>query len=183
MKSSNSTGAKYLFDSRKHGAEFDLGDASYTCGRRTDSIKLWALWKYYGCKGLGKKVEDKVDILSDFAKAIRDHDSFMLACDPWPFNINFYYLPKRIRQMLAYHNVDTSSHMPIIPDDIASELAQVSVKLKLILHQSGEMLIPYQPLNNQKADCFRLVLAGNKKFDSTDIHNLMNLMEKYGESL
>eukprot|EP00579_Thalassiosira_antarctica_P032459 CAMPEP_0201994646 /NCGR_PEP_ID=MMETSP0905-20130828/2415_1 /ASSEMBLY_ACC=CAM_ASM_000554 /TAXON_ID=420261 /ORGANISM="Thalassiosira antarctica, Strain CCMP982" /LENGTH=684 /DNA_ID=CAMNT_0048549659 /DNA_START=126 /DNA_END=2177 /DNA_ORIENTATION=- len=45
LRDANAAGAKYLFDPRKNGAEYDLGDLSYTCGRRTDAVKLWALWK------------------------------------------------------------------------------------------------------------------------------------------
>jgi hypothetical protein len=31
-----------------------------------------------------------------------------------------------------------------IPDDIAKDLANVSVMLKLRMHEAGEMIIPYQ---------------------------------------
>jgi len=70
-----------------------------------------------------------------------------------------------------------------IPDDIAQDLANVSVRLKLRLHEAGEMIIPYQPLNNQKADCFRLVLAGKKDFGMKDICHVLDTMEKYGADL
>lgn len=183
LQSCNSTRAKYLFDYRKHGAKCDLGDASYQCGRRTDAIKFWALWKYYGSIGLGRKVEEKADALSKFANAVKEHESFMLACEPWPFNVNFFYLPKRIRQELKRLEIDTCQSNPVIPDHISNELASISVKLKLKLHESGRMLIPFQPLSNQKADCFRLVLAGNKSFDELDVSNVIDLMEEYGSDL
>mmetsp|Transcript_13435 Transcript_13435/g.16300 ORF Transcript_13435/g.16300 Transcript_13435/m.16300 type:complete len:828 (+) Transcript_13435:488-2971(+) len=183
LKAANSSGAKYLFDCRKNGAECDLGDSSYTCGRRTDAVKLWALWKYYGPTGIGQMLERKVDSLSLFAQMIRNHDSFMLACKPWLFNVNFFYLPERIRQKLKDSGVDLQSDNPVLSDDISKELATVSVKLKLKLHQSGEMLIPYQPLSNQKADGFRLVLAGYKNFDESDFRKVLQLMEKYGKTL
>lgn len=183
LQSCNSTRAKYLFDFRKHGAQCDLGDASFQCGRRTDAIKFWALWKYYGSNGLGKKVEEKVDALKRFAVTVREHESFMLACEPWPFNVNFFYLPKRIRQSLKELGIDSRQCNPSLPDSISTELAKVSVKLKLRLHESGTMLIPFQPLSNQKADCFRLVIAGNKHFDDNDIYNIMDIMEKYGSDL
>eukprot|EP00557_Chaetoceros_sp_GSL56_P001398 CAMPEP_0176497470 /NCGR_PEP_ID=MMETSP0200_2-20121128/11738_1 /TAXON_ID=947934 /ORGANISM="Chaetoceros sp., Strain GSL56" /LENGTH=384 /DNA_ID=CAMNT_0017895479 /DNA_START=912 /DNA_END=2063 /DNA_ORIENTATION=- len=176
LKQANSIGAKYLFDCRKHGAEYDLGDASYTCGRRTDAVKLWALWKFYGSKGLGSMVESKVDILQKMASCIRTSDRFMLACDPCPFNLNFYYLPTRIRKRLSESEVDIKSSNPKIPNDIADELSKVSVNLKLLLHKSGEMLIPFQPLSSQTADCFRLVLAGNKQFREEDIQRVLDLM-------
>lgn len=183
LKAANSSGAKYLFDCRKNGAECDLGDDSYTCGRKPDAIKLWALWKYYGCQGIGHMMEKKADSLSLFARMVQNHDSFMLACTPWPFNVNFFYLPERIRKMLKDSGVDTTSENPVIPDEISREIAIVSVKLKLKLHQSGVMIIPYQPLSNQKADCFRLVLAGNKVFEEKDYVNVLQLMEKYGSDM
>ncbi len=183
LKAANSSGAKYLFDCRKNGAECDLGDDSYTCGRKPDAIKLWALWKYYGCNGIGHMMEKKADSLSQFARMVQNHDSFMLACTPWPFNVNFFYLPERIRKMLKDSGVDTTSENPVIPDEISREIAIVSVKLKLKLHQCGVMLIPYQPLSNQKADCFRLVLAGNKVFEEKDYLDVLQLMEKYGSDM
>ena len=90
LRASNSTGAKYLFDPRKNGAGYDLGDSTYTCGRRPDAIKLWALWKYHGRDGLGERVDQKVDSFAVFAQLIQQHDAFMLACEPWPFNVNFF---------------------------------------------------------------------------------------------
>jgi len=206
LRNANAAGAKYLFDPRKNGAEYDLGDLSYTCGRRTDAVKLWALWKYYGKNGLGKRVDQKVDELKMFVKELkRRHGRFSLACKPWPFNVNFFYFPPRIRKVLeerelligmrtsllsSWSNTDDDDEIDSagdnfiqIPDDLAQDLANVSVQLKLRLHEAGEMIIPYQPLNNQKADCFRLVLAGKKDFGMKDICHVLDTMEKYGADL
>ena len=138
---SNATGAKYLFDKRKIGAEYDLGDATFTCGRRTDAMKFWAMWKYYGIEGLQQRIEYKVDILAKLAERIRQHPSFLLI-DKWPFNINFFYLPKRLRDKLSGVPLDEMN--PKLPKEIYKDLAEISVKLKLRLHQSGEMLVPFQ---------------------------------------
>ncbi len=169
LRNANAAGAKYLFDPRKNGAEYDLGDLSYTCGRRTDAVKLWALWKYYGRAGLGDRVDQKVDELASFVEEIHKRPSFALACKPWPFNVNFFYFPPRIRRVLELRgviprhslridqmvglssfsttmNADGESHEDYIqiPDDIAKDLANVSVMLKLRMHEAGEMIIPYQ---------------------------------------
>ena len=183
LKIVNSCESKYLFDPRKNGAEFDLGDGTYTCGRKSDAIKLWAQWKYYGSKGIGSMVEEKVDSLQLFTQMIRETDSLMFACNPWPLNVNFFYLPERLRRKLKERGVDMTSENPFIPDDISEGLAEVSVNLKLRLHQSGEMILPYQPLSNQKADCFRLVLAGNKTFEKSDYERVIQLLEEYGSDL
>lgn len=183
LKASNSSNAKYLFDDRKNGAAYDLGDGSYTCGRRTDAIKFWAMWKYYGLTGLASQVEQRVDILDKFSHAVRDSDKFMLACSPWPFNVNFFYLPKRVRKMLQDRGIDLRENDPVLPDDISEELAKITVILKLKLHEAGEMMIPYQPISNQKADCFRLVIAGNKCLKEHNIAHIMSTMDTYGADL
>eukprot|EP00956_Cyclotella_meneghiniana_P016583 scaffold26236_cov82-Cyclotella_meneghiniana.AAC.2 len=148
------------------------------------------MWKYYGKEGLGARVDQKVDELHLFVEELRKRSSFALACKPWLFNVNFFYFPPRIRGMLASRGIQyntcaagSQDSYVQIPDDIAQELANVSVQLKLRLHEAGEMIIPYQPLSNQKADCFRLVLAGKKNFDINDIHHVLDTMEKYGHDL
>ncbi|KAL7460289.1 hypothetical protein ACHAXS_000752 [Conticribra weissflogii] len=154
------------------------------------------MWKYYGRLGLGARVDQKVDELQLFVHELYRRPSFWLACKPWPFNVNFFYFPPRIRDkltkrgLLPFHksNIngyddDWTDHFIEVPDDIAQELAEVSVTLKLRLHEAGEMIIPYQPLTNQKADCFRLVLAGKKNFSVDDINHVLDTMEKYGADL
>jgi len=184
---SNATGAKYLFDKRKVGADYDLGDASYTCGRRTDAIKFWAMWKYYGLHGLEQRVDSKIETLKTLAETIREHPSFLLV-DEWPFNINFFYLPRRIRQQLNNQHNGTSE-FPLngkntkLPADIYEELCKIAVQLKTRLHKAGVMLIPYQPLDGLDADCFRIVLAGKKEFTDEDSKRVIDLMQEYGDDL
>lgn len=183
LKSANASKAKYLFDNEKNGAQFDIGDGLFTCGRRTDAVKIWAMIKFYGISSLGNQVDKKVDSLRYFAERVRNHEKFMLACEPWPFNVNFYYLPKRFQAMLDKAQISTKSFNPVLPDDISDELGIVSVNLKKILHEAGEMLIPYQPLSNQRAFCFRLVLAGQKDFSRDDAEHILSVIDRYGADL
>lgn len=179
MQRCNSTQAAYLFSPLKNGASFDLGDAQLTCGRRTDSVKLWAILKFYGKEGLGQLVEDKVDILKYFGEELGRRSEFVLACAPWPFNVNFYYVPERMRS-----RIETGKDgVAVVPEDLADELSNVTVQLKLKLHEAGVMIIPYQPIGNQRADCFRLVLAGRKDFSKDDVHRVLSLMCEYGKKL
>ena len=73
--------------------------------------------------------------------------------------------------------------MPTLPDDFSKDIAKVSVELKLRLHEAGEMIIPFQPLNDQKADCFRLVLAGDKTLSPDEFRKILSTMDRYGKSL
>ena len=43
----NSCRAEYLFSSRKLGAKYDLGDKTFTCGRRGDALKVCLLKTFY----------------------------------------------------------------------------------------------------------------------------------------
>ena len=96
-----------------------------------------------------------------------------------------FYLPPRIRLALKERNISTDRRKSCqaLPDDISKDLAKVSVQLKLRLHEAGEMIIPFQPLNDQKADCFRLVLAGDKTLSQKDFVQLLSTMDRYGRDL
>ena len=92
---------------------------------------------------------------------VRRRPGFRLACKPWPFNVNFFYLPPRLRVAMEAScggRTDTGALeesagdvdddcLYHIPDEISTELAAVSVALKLRLHKAGEMMIPYQVRN------------------------------------
>lgn len=50
--------------------------------------------------------------------------------------------------MLDEAGISTNELNPILPHNISDELANVTVKLKLLMHEAGEMLIPYQVRKN-----------------------------------
>ena len=74
-------------------------------------MKLRTLWKYYGARGLGRRVDRKVDELEAFVGELRrrgrSRNSFALACRPWLFNVNFFYFPPRVRQILEARGITT----------------------------------------------------------------------------
>ena len=153
------------------------------CGRKVDAIKFWALWRYRGRKGLSDRVNSNVDNLKLFAEKIKAHPSFMLACEPWAFNLNFFFIPKRIRKLLSDANIPLDGSTYSIPDEISDEIDKVSVALKLAMQRAGKALVPYQPLSNQKAQCFRVVVAGEKDMNDEVTTAMMDLMLKYGDSM
>lgn len=182
----NSANAGYLFDKRKNGAAFDKGDGSFMCGRKCDAVKVWSMWKFRGRKGLAARVDRNADNLRLLAKKIRQHDHFMLACDPWPFNVNFLYLPKRVRAMMEEAGIatDGSEANIVFPDHIAEALSTVAIDLKLRLQEKGLALLPYQPLVGQKAQVFRVILAGAKDdWGEAEIDELMDNLVEYGDEL
>jgi len=120
------------------------------------------LLSYRGKSGIEDRINRIVDQQQHLAQKIRNHPSFMLACEPWPFNLNFFFLPKRIKVMLADAGIPTDGSTFDLPDEISDELEKGSVTVKLRLQKSGKALIPYQPPLCQKAQCFRVLIAGER---------------------
>ena len=52
-------------------------------------------------------MDRNADNIRLFAAKLRKHPSFMLACDPWPYNMNFLFIPKRIRLMIEEAGIRT----------------------------------------------------------------------------
>jgi len=51
------------------------------------------------------------------------------------------------------------------------------------MQKAGKALVPYQPLSNQKAQCFRVVVAGEKDMNNEVQTAMMDLMLKYGDDM
>ena len=73
LLSCNSSKAGYLFDKRKANANFDIGDQTFMCGRKTDALKFWALWRYRGTDGIARHVDALRASTYCFAEKIRKH--------------------------------------------------------------------------------------------------------------
>jgi hypothetical protein len=71
LNRTNASNATYLFDKRKKGAEYDLGDSTFTCGRKTDGLKIWSMLKYRGLDGISERVNHGVDLLDALAAKVR----------------------------------------------------------------------------------------------------------------
>ncbi|KAG0243165.1 hypothetical protein BGW41_002805 [Actinomortierella wolfii] len=62
----NALNANYLF----HGQSHDLGDGTLGCGRRSDAIKLFLGWKYYGRQGYQKRIETSLANVRRFVELL-----------------------------------------------------------------------------------------------------------------
>ena len=71
-----------------------------------------------------------------------------------------------------------------MPAEASEALSTVAIDLKLRLQEKGEMLIPYQPLRNQSAQVFRVVISGMKEdFGLDDVDHILTTMDRYGSDL
>ncbi|KAF9977428.1 hypothetical protein BGZ73_006055 [Actinomortierella ambigua] len=64
--SANALNANYLF----HGQSHDLGDGTLGCGRRSDAVKLFLGWKYYGRQGYQKRIEKSLSNVRRFVELL-----------------------------------------------------------------------------------------------------------------
>ena len=142
------------------------------------------MWKFRGTQGICRRVEHGADIISAFARAICRHPAFCLACQPCPFNVNFFYLPLPVRKLLQEKGFSTDGSTFQMPAEASEALSTVAIDLKLRLQEKGEMLIPYQPLRNQSAQVFRVVISGMKEdFGLDDVDHILTTMDRYGSDL
>ncbi|KAK3836347.1 MAG: pyridoxal phosphate-dependent transferase [Linnemannia elongata] len=62
----NALKANYLF----HGQSHDLGDGTLGCGRRSDAVKLFLGWKYYGRLGYQARIEKSLSNVKRFGELL-----------------------------------------------------------------------------------------------------------------
>ncbi|KAF9580527.1 Glutamate decarboxylase 2 [Lunasporangiospora selenospora] len=62
----NALNANYLF----HGQTHDLGDGTLGCGRRSDAVKLFIGWKYYGRLGYQTRIQKSLSNVERFIELL-----------------------------------------------------------------------------------------------------------------
>ncbi|KAF9364628.1 hypothetical protein BGX34_000932 [Mortierella sp. NVP85] len=66
----NALKANYLF----HGQTHDLGDGTLGCGRRSDAVKLFLGWRYYGKLGYQARIEKSMSNVKRFVELLAQDD-------------------------------------------------------------------------------------------------------------
>lgn len=81
----------YLFRDTDDIEVADLGTVSLQCGRRVDSLKWFLDWKYYGKAGLGRRVENYLELCQYAEKCVHEIPELELVVPRVSFNICFRY--------------------------------------------------------------------------------------------
>ena len=68
--------ASYLYQT--HDNEFNLGQTSFECGRRNNALKLWALWKSVGTRGLGSIIDHEFELAEKARNYISSNPNYTL---------------------------------------------------------------------------------------------------------
>lgn len=128
----NSLNAPYLFhNARNDNENFDLGDGTMGCGRRSDSLKMYLAWLYYGQEGFRKRVDHSYAISNYFVNKIKEINGFKLIND----------FPITCLQVCFYYN---PTNKPLTGAEITTKTRYIVKEL----HKNGEFLIDYAPNPN-----------------------------------
>ncbi|CAH1390546.1 unnamed protein product [Nezara viridula] len=173
LNAANRAGATYLFQQDKmYDVSFDSGDKSVQCGRKTDALKLWTLWKARGDSGLARAVDDTMHLSRYFLEKIRDRIGFKLVLEEFQCtNICFWYIPMRLRNKT---------------EDQAwwEQVHAVAPKLKEKMVLDGCLMIGYQPLDHKNLrNFFRLVITCRPERDEAFIDSVIENIDRLGRDL
>lgn len=128
----NSLDAPYLFHNALDDSEnFDLANGTMGCGRRSDALKMYLAWMYYGQEGFQKRIEYSYSIANYFVSKLRQTKGFTL--------INDFPIP--CLQVCFYYNVSGYKLS-------GKEMTTMTRKIAKELHQSGDFLIDFAPNPN-----------------------------------
>lgn len=130
----NSLNAPYLFHNNNNddfNENFDLADGTMGCGRRSDSLKMYLAWLYYGQEGFKNRIDHSLDIANYFVNKLKKIKGFKLINDfPIPcLQVCFYYNP-------------TGEKL------LGSEMTKKTRFIAKQLHKSGDFLIDFAPNPN-----------------------------------
>lgn len=167
LKAANRSGAEYLFvDSPT--AEYDIGDKSLQCGRRTDGIKLYLTLKKHGIDGLRRIANNSLDLAGYATHRIREHPGFELVHEPMGTNVCFWYVPPYYREHPAEWT-DTAKR-------------RVHKQLYVAQQKDGACLVCVTPLGDNVPDFLRLVLKSDK-IHASDMDFLLDELDRLGRDI
>lgn len=152
-----SSGADYIFQTDKLHTEMDIGDATFVCARRVDTLKLWITWKLRGDDGFEQRVDHAV-ALADRARSLVEASSDLELVGPGDFStVCLRWTP--------------SAELAAELD--AAALDRIPMLAKAAQQRSGAAMIGVQPVNG--VNCFRLIFT-NPEMDETDVDELLELI-------
>ena len=68
--------AAYLYQT--HDKDLNLGQTSFECGRRNNALKLWAMWKAIGLRGLGNIIDHEFELANKAREYVNNNKNYKL---------------------------------------------------------------------------------------------------------
>ncbi|KAG7191972.1 uncharacterized protein KQ657_002579 [Scheffersomyces spartinae] len=172
FQKSMSLQAPYLFHGRENNEEnFDLADGTMGCGRRSDALKFYMGWLYYGQEGFESRINHAFEIAKYFIDEISKNPHFELVLGskdnlPQCLQVCFYYKPE------FYTKEDHS---------------EITRFVSRYLHKEGKYLVDFSPNPSDasgvnRGEFFRVVFNSPILTDSVVddlIHSIVEGGEEY----
>jgi len=168
----NHSGATYLFQPDKLYRSVDLGDKTIQCGRKSDALKFWLVFKATGEEGMRRSVDHCFhlrDKMVDLMKADAS-GAWVLAYEPICTNVCFWYVPRKLRPFVW----ETSTAAQ------RAELHAVAPRIKAEMQRRGDALIGFQAVN-ERPNFFRMIFAAADIVREDDIAAMMGRIAEIGE--
>jgi glutamate/tyrosine decarboxylase-like PLP-dependent enzyme len=170
LKAANATSAAYLFQKDKLNADLDLGDKTIQCGRKSDMLKLWMLFKSLGDAGVAARIDRCYHMCNYAAEKMRkSNGAFVLAYEPSCTNLNFWYVPKAMRPL-----------PPMTELGVDHPIKKVAPHIKAEMQRKSIAMIGFQSVRGLP-NFFRWVFPCCAEVEERHIDEIMRNMELFGE--
>ncbi|KAJ8681904.1 hypothetical protein QAD02_017696 [Eretmocerus hayati] len=170
LHEANCAGARYLFQQDKYyNVSWDTGDKSVQCGRKTDALKLWLMWKAKGSAALRRSVDIAMETAEYFLQQISQRPGFRLVLpEIQGSNVCFWYIPPKMR------NADET-------DEWWSKLGTIAPKIKERLIMDGSLMIGYVPMAHKNlVNFFRMVVTCQPEPTKASMDYAIAMIERHG---
>jgi sulfinoalanine decarboxylase/sulfinoalanine decarboxylase/aspartate 1-decarboxylase len=74
-----------------HNEEYNLGQTSFECGRRNNSLKLWTMWKAIGTKGIANIINYQFNLAKYAREYVKNSSQYKLYSFEDSLSICFNY--------------------------------------------------------------------------------------------
>eukprot|EP00164_Ancoracysta_twista_P010235 GFYU01015386.1.p1 GENE.GFYU01015386.1~~GFYU01015386.1.p1 ORF type:complete len:496 (-),score=148.58 GFYU01015386.1:53-1540(-) len=172
LAKSNASNAEYLFHPHE-AADYDLGDKTLQCGRKSDSFKMWLSWKRHGRAGFAERVDKSFALVEHLVAQIEKRNaadgSFILVEKPMCSNVCFWYVPK--------------AHRGKSLEEIKPILDETTMKIYDMMQRAGKMLVNFNPLPDHNLPRFFRAIISSDRLDVPDMEFILDEIQTHGESL
>ncbi len=145
----------YLFRNENTNAVEDLGASSLQCGRRVDSLKWFLDWKFFGQKGLARRVEKYLELCKYAENWVNQSAELEMVVPRTSFNVCFRF-------------------------KVTEESNSFNLTLRNRLYQEETSLVGAAYIDGQVV--MRLLIS-NPEAEQSDINNFFNGVVKTGQAL
>lgn len=162
--------AKYLFmEDKPYDVRYDIGDKMIQAGRRNDIFKLWLLWRARGNEGFEKCIDRYMELTKYMTRRIQDQcEKFHLIREPTFNVVNFYYIPKRLREQA--HSKEKEA-----------ELGKVTMQLKTKMMACGTLMLAAMKDDNYA--CYFRAIIGSNAVTEKDIDFTLCELDRLGSEM